>query len=162
MDAATWIRAFRELHEKAKKGGLSSDEAAAYVDSKEQLARSLLAAQGLAMRQDESARRSFRVALMLQVELRMSERTVKTMTVDLSAGGFSAVVDPPPPLNVRLEFTLKRSSTEVLLTGKAKVVGAREIGRGARVSFAFDALAPKEQEKLEMTLFDAALARMPS
>ncbi len=161
MDASSWIRSFRALHQRVRQGNVPDDERRLYDASKEQFARSLVAAQGLTVAPGESARRSFRVALVFRIELSVGGRRVKAATLDVSVGGFSARLDQAPDLNQLVEFSLFVPGDQDPIVGKAKAVGARNLVANARVSFAFEGLPERGKERLENVLFDAVLARLP-
>jgi len=155
-----WVRAFRALHHKAKERALPPEEQRTYLQLREQLARSILTVQGLSQPRGESARRSFRVAILLRIALKSAIRSLHAVTVDLSVGGFSAILDQAPDLHEVLDFSLDLSGAEAL-TGQVKVVGTREHATTSRVSFAFDGLSQGAQERLEIFVFDTALTRLP-
>src|SRR5687768_16264154 len=91
MGVIQFIDDFRSLHTKARQGQLEETERTAYMAAREQFARALLNAQGL-MLDGAEARRHFRVALQLPVELQMAYGNVWTNTLDISAGGFSVML----------------------------------------------------------------------
>ncbi len=63
---AEWLRKFRAPHERARNGTLSSEQSAAYVAGREELARALIVAQGLAVDPSQQRRKALRVARALQ------------------------------------------------------------------------------------------------
>ncbi len=63
-----WLQAFRQLHEKARRGPLRDQDLEAYRAGRDELARALLAAQRLALRPGETPRRALRVARAARVE----------------------------------------------------------------------------------------------
>jgi c-di-GMP-binding flagellar brake protein YcgR len=148
------------MHERKKQGSLSASEQQTYADLQEAFARAVLAVQGLTC-VSASARQTFRVAVMLRIEIMSAGRVWKVATIDLSAGGFSAVLDHKPDRNRKFDFAVVLRKEDVL-RGSARVVGARDDGSGSRVSFAFEALDAADQTKLEDFLYDSALARLPT
>lgn len=161
MNVAQWLKDFRELHERGRKKQLSADEQRVYMAAREQFARSLVAAQGMAVESGQSARRTFRVAQGLQVELNLSAGSLKAVTLDLSCGGFSCLMHRPPDEKEEPGFSLKLPGGVEPLVGRVRVVSStRRIGN-ARVSFAFKDLPEREVERLETALFDLALERLP-
>ena len=160
MSANLWVEQFRALHARARKGQLSEEEKRRYLLAKEQFARALTAAQGMSLPPGQSARRSFRLAQGLQVDLNLASGPVRTLTLDVSVGGFSVMVHKPPSESEESSFTLRLPGNLEPLTGRARVVSSqRKIGTH-RVSFAIQGLGEKEVERLELVLFDLALERI--
>src|SRR5690349_7835704 len=97
MSANLWVEQFRALHARARKGQLTTeDEKRRYGAAREQFARALTAAQGLGPPPGRSARRNFRVAQGLQVDLSLSGEQIRSITLDVSVGGFSVMMHKPP------------------------------------------------------------------
>ncbi len=160
MSVNLWVEQFRALHTRARKGGLSDEERKHYLVAREQFARAMTAAQGLALLPGQSARRAFRIAQSLQVDLVLSTGPLRAMTVDLSVGGFSVLMHKPPEESDQPTFTLRLPGNLEPLAGKARVVSVqRKIGTH-RVSFALLGLSEKDQERLESAMFDLALDRI--
>ena len=160
MSANLWVEQFRALHARARKGPLPENEKRRYLAACEQFARALTAAQGMSLPPGQSARRSFRVAQGLQVDLSLSTGQVRAMTLDVSVGGFSVMMHKPPGESEELGFTLRLPGNLEPVTGRAKMVSAqRKIGTH-RVSFSMQGLTEKDGERLEMALFDLALERI--
>jgi hypothetical protein len=76
MDAAAWMKGFRLTHEKARLDQLVPDERSRYQGMCEELARSWLASQGQDALPGKSARESFSVPQVYQVEISNLYRTV--------------------------------------------------------------------------------------
>lgn len=152
MHAAKWLAGFRSLHERARRGPLSDEEQHRYLSMRDELARSLVQAQGLGREASQQARRSFRVAQVFPVEF---SRLPKTVTVELSRGGFSVLVDGAPRVGDVQDFKLT-PARGVVLQGRARVAAVN----GPRVSFAIEHLGEEDTERLEVALFDAVLARL--
>ena len=96
MDPKAWLTQFRVLHDKARRNQLKDEERRRYMDAREQLARTLCAAQGLTTEPGKTARQSFRVAHAFQIELSLNAGPVRIVTLDISRGGFSALVANAP------------------------------------------------------------------
>jgi hypothetical protein len=156
MDPSQWLAGFRGAHERAKKGALQPDEKQAYLAMREELARSLLAAQGMMIPDGQNARQHFRVAHVFPVELSNQHASA---TRDISRTGFSATVaaDFKVGENVSFKLTLVRGTDPV--AGTARVISAVKQVGNARVSFAFGKLSEADAERLEVALFDAVLQR---
>ena len=90
MRLREWIETFRFLHEKARRGRLRGKELAKYREARDDLAALLLAAQRLSFRPGETAREALRVARALPLDVRLSPRPLRAVTLDISTGGFSS------------------------------------------------------------------------
>ena len=160
MSPNQWVEQFRSLHLQARKGQLSESEQRRYVAAREYFARALTAAQGLSMPVNQSARRMFRVAQGLQVDLTFTTGAVRAMTLDVSVGGFSVMMHKPPPETEQPGFSLRLPGNQEPVAGRARQVSVqRKIG-SHRVSFAIQGLSEKDETRLELTLFDLALDRI--
>lgn len=160
MSANLWVEQFRALHQRARKGPLEELERRRYVAAREQFARALTAAQGMSLPPGQSARRTFRIAQGLQVDLAFGAAPLRTLTLDVSVGGFSVMMHKPPAESEEPEFTLRLPGNQEPVKGRAKMVSAqRKIGTH-RVSFSIHGLTEKDQDRLEMALFDMALERI--
>ncbi len=104
---ADWLRSFRDLHERARDGSLLPGEESTYHASRDELARAMLAAQKLALKPGETARRSLRVARALQLDLQIGGVHQRTVTLDLSTGGFATLLARPPLLGEVVGVTLR-------------------------------------------------------
>src|SRR6267154_1654482 len=109
---------FKLAHEKSKSGQLREDEKKTYLAMREELARSLVAAQSLTVPEGQNARRFFRVAQLFQVEI---DRTYPTVTKEVSASGFSAIPTNEMKVGQRIGFSLQIKRGEEPVSGEAKV-----------------------------------------
>ncbi len=161
MGYSDWLRLFRALHEKAKKGELSGEDADAYRAGCDELARALMAAQKLAAKPGEAPRHALRVARALQIDLESPTSKVRTMTVDLGVTGFSALLAKPPRAGDEHTATLKLPDRPPLV---AEVVAgeARPPPKPGsyRVSFAFRRLPDADRAALETLVIDTALSQL--
>ncbi len=158
MGAIQFIDEFRELHSKARQGRLEDPERPAYVAAREQFARALLRAQGL-MLDGAEARRHYRIAHQLQLELQMAYGNVWTHTLDLSAGGFSVMLPYAVDVKERPSALLYLPDGTTL-AGVVRVVSQFQRADKHRASFAFLDLTERESEMLEGFLIDLALERV--
>ncbi len=161
MGVIQFVDEFRALHARARQGHLAESDKASYLSAREQFAQALLAAQGL-MQQGGPARRTFRVAVSLPVELVTGvEQTVRATTLDVSCGGFSNMLGDPLREGQEVEVSLDMGEGARPLRSHARVASVVRRGEGRyRVSFAFVGLAEPEVERLELLLLDAALERV--
>jgi hypothetical protein len=94
------------------------------------------------------------------VDLSLPEEKIRSMTLDVSVGGFSVMMHKPPSESEAHGFSLRLPGNAEPVVGRAKVVSVqRKIGTH-RVSFAIQGLSDKDADRLEMTLFDLALERI--
>ncbi len=156
MDPSEWMNAFRVAHERSKMGGLNSSEKEKYVGMREELARSLVAAQRLTVPEGAPARRFFRVSQAFALEL---DNVSRTLTKDISRSGFSAMVPSSFKEGQRVSFKLTLGREQDPVTGQATIVAAPKVGAMVRASFSLETLAETEADRLETALFDAVLAR---
>ena len=157
VDPTQWIAGFRQQHTSHKAEPLAGEELTTYLAMREELARSLLAAQGLTVPAGQNARRHFRVAQVFPVEL---NNLYQSVTRDISRAGFSAVVQGAFKDGERVAFALTLARGVEPLTGSANVVSSMRLQGSSRVSFCIDHLAEAGAERLECALFDAVLARL--
>jgi hypothetical protein len=158
MGVIQFIDSFRDLHARSRQGRLTEAERPAYLAAREQFARALLNAQGL-MLDGAEARKHYRVAHQLPVELQMAYGNVWTNTLDISAGGFSVMlphaVDPKERPSALLQLP-----DGTALAGGVRVVSQFQRADKHRASFAFLDLTERESEMLEGFLIDFALERV--
>lgn len=159
MGIADWLRVFRALHDKAKTGGLSPEDAEAYRDGCDELARALMASQRLVAKPGEAPRHALRVARAVQLDLESPLSHVRAMTVELGASGFSAILAKAPPPGEEQRCTLKIPGGGELhatvLPGEVKPQPG-----SARVAFSFKDLPDAERAKLELLVIDTALSQL--
>jgi hypothetical protein len=159
MSLADWLAEFRELHEKAHRAQLSPRERVVYRAGRDELARALLAAQRLTLKPGETPRQALRVARALQVDLDMAISHVRAMTVDLSTGGFGALLAKPLAMGESVKYSLRLPGSEPL-AGEARVVDVKPQPGNVRVCFAFRDLSETDRERLELLIFDTVLAQI--
>jgi hypothetical protein len=159
MDLAVWVKAFRELHEKARRGALVGVEAESYKAGRESLARAIVAAQGLTRQPGQSPREALRVARMLQVDLESRVRLERLSTSEISLGGFSARMASAPAPDEELTATVRLPGVDPL-KARVKVAGTKPQPGSALVSFSFGKLDAASAERLELSIFDVVLSQM--
>ncbi len=154
-----WLSAFRELHERARRGSLTPGEQTAYRTGRDELARALLAAQRLTLNTGETPRQALRVARALQIELDLPTARERAVTIDLSTGGFSTLLAAAPPLGEDLGISLRLPAADPLVC-RARVTDARPQAGQVRVAARFMDLPPADRERLELFVFDTVLAHL--
>ena len=157
MGLQDWIENFRALHLRARDGALDAREFDRYLSAREELAQALLAAQRITLKPGEIARSLLRVPRAMQADIVVTGGKQRAMTLDLSPGGFSAMLGIGLPLGERNEVTLKMPAGADPLVCEAKVTGVKRQGGTYRVSFEFHKLPPADAERLGFLVFDTAL-----
>jgi hypothetical protein len=158
MGLADWLRVFRTLHEKAKKGELTGVDAEDYRAGCDELARALIAAQKLSLRPGEVPRHVLRVARALQVTLETKISTVRATTIDISVAGFSVLLGKVPP-NEEQTATLRVPGGEPIVIGVLPGDTKQQPGN-VRVAFLFQKLPDPAKQRLEMLVIDTALSQL--
>jgi hypothetical protein len=156
-----WLRTFGALHERARRGELQGRELTAYREEREDLERALLAAQHLALETGQKPRRALRVAHALEVEIEMPEGSQRARTLNLSRGGFAALLQAPPELGQEIAVTLAIPGGGLRsLARVAHVRPRRAAGDPVRIGFEFVALSGEDAERLGMLVFDIVLEQL--
>ena len=155
MRLREWIETFRFLHEKARAGRLSEADRATYHELREDFAALLLAGQCLTVAPGQTARSALRAVRPLPLELQLSSGVQRTVTLDLSAGGFSTFVPVAVPAGVEVRFAIQLASGP--LTGRARIRSVLDEGTSFRISFKFETLAADDTDRVITEVLDTAL-----
>jgi c-di-GMP-binding flagellar brake protein YcgR len=161
MSLSQWMQNFRDLHQRARSGKLTPREDASYRGARDELARALLAAQKLTLRPGQTARQALRVTRALQVDLDLVTTRCRAVTLDVSTGGFAALLDKAPPLGEEVGYTLRIPASDPV-AGRARVADVKPQTGNVRVAFQFVNQSPADRERLEMFVFDTVLAAIAS
>jgi len=159
MSLADWLAEFRDLHRRAAAGQLSQPEWAIYRQGRDELARALLAAQRLSLKPGETPRQALRVARALQVDLEWPKGQVRALTMDVSVGGFAALLAKAPAAADVVKFTLRLPGGSDL-SGAARVADIRVLPASVRVALAFQGLSEPDRDRLELVVFDTVLEQL--
>ena len=154
-----WLAAFRGLHQRARAGRLSPAAQREYLTIRAELGRMLLVAQQITREFGHGARQSVRVAWALQVDLQFGAERVRAVTLDVSRGGFAALLGAAPPAGSTVEFSIRLPGDE-RIAGKAKLAAALPRESDVRASFAFTEVSERALDRLESALFDQILDRL--
>jgi hypothetical protein len=157
-DDRVLIAEFRELHEKARKRAFTGDDRSRYETVRDQISAVLCAGQSSALLAGQTPRQSFRLATVWPLLVDHAGKSEKTSTMDLSSGGFSAILERVIPTSSRVQFAMKLPRPYPLVRGPARVVGGRMVLDTFRASFAFEPLEPNAREQLDFAIADAVLA----
>lgn len=159
MGLTEWLWAFRELHERARRGELPPADRDVYLSGRDELARALLAAKRVSLKPGETPRQALRVARALQVDLETTTSRQRAMTIDLSLGGFSCLLAKAPPANEDMRYVLRLPAGDTF-EGIARAVEVTAQPGNVRVSFSFRGMSESARERLELLIFDAVLAQL--
>jgi len=119
--------------------------------------RQVLAEQNGKILACQTPRQLARIARTVEVELEWGGGSQRVLTLDLSAGGFRALLASPPPLGEPLQAYLRLRRGE-RVAGVVQVAGVRGRRGSARVSFAFHEMAAADRTLLERYVVDQLLS----
>jgi hypothetical protein len=155
-----FFRRFANLHERARQGALDSREGDEYKEAKDRLAAVLCGANDPFDQPGRTARRMLRVASVFSLRIAIGDHVVRTVTMDVGASGFVAIVETLVVRGSFVHFELRLPRLEPL-RGVAVVENIeRTSSRDSHLtSFVFNDLTDEEQARLETALFDAILQR---
>lgn len=159
MDLAIWLRAFRELHDRARKGALSPQERTEYLGARDELARAIVSMQRLAVPAGTTPRQALRVARALQVDLETALMAARVTTKTLSIGGFSALLAKPPGRDDEVRCSLRLPGGEPIHATARLLEAKQQVGH-AIATFAFGKLEDADRERLELLVFDTVLEQL--
>jgi PilZ domain len=159
MGLTEWLKTFRTLHEQAKRKGLAGRDLDTYYAARDELARAMLAAQHVALQPGAKPRRHLRVSRALQADLDFPDGHVRAMTLDISAGGFAALLAKPPRGGEDCKVSLRIPGGDPLV-GEARVIEVKALPGNARAAFEFVGLSTEDSDRVEMFVFDAVLAQL--
>jgi hypothetical protein len=159
MSANEWVAEFKALHERMRQGRVEDADKRLYLQSREKFARALVASQGITVPSEQSARHHFRIAQGMQVDLSFSDDTVRAMTQEVSCQGFSVMLHKPSQETPG--FSLRLPGGAEPLVGRVKPVASLRKTGNHVVNYAFLDLPERERDRLEIALFELALARIP-
>jgi hypothetical protein len=154
-----WLRHFRGLHERARRGELNAGEESSYHSARDELARAMLAAQRLSLKPGEKARNQLRVARALQLDIEIEVINYRSMTLDVSVSGFSTVLARAPAVGSTAKVTLRLPATGPL-SGMARISDVKPQDGSVRIGASFVELAAADRERLEIFVVDSVLAML--
>jgi hypothetical protein len=159
MEFQKHVETLRELHTKAKVGDLTPEDQARYQTARDELARVVLLAQQIGVQPGQPARRAVRATRVLQAHIEVSGGAMLAVTVQLSAGGFGALLTKAP--NVGDEVKVALHVRKDTFHAAARVLNVTPQGRNFLASFQFVGLSEAESERLQMLVFDTILDQLP-
>ena len=128
---------------------------ATYHELREDFAALLLAGQCLTVAPGQTARTSLRAVRPLPLELQLASGVQRTVTLDMSAGGFSTFMPVAPQAGEDVDFTIALATGP--LRGRARIKAVLDEGTSWRVSFKFEGLPAEEVDRVGTEVLDTAL-----
>ncbi len=153
MDLRASIKKLRQWHAEAKQGTLQTADRALFDETRKQFERLVLASQQLPVHATMTQRKALRVAHAVPIVIKSGTRTIQSMTLDISSGGFSAFMESAPLGSFDVTLRFHGLSFE----SKARAVTRTREDSQARVSFTFEALSPQQIQVIEDAIFELAL-----
>jgi hypothetical protein len=155
------VMRLRDLHERHKHEQLELDEAAAYESLRDAFAAAFVRAHRVSIRPGQTYRQAVRAACAIQLELTVEGRAHRTITLELSAQGFAALVGVFFELDAPCAFNLRIRPNDIRGTGRVRACERYGSGNlSYRVLVAFDPLSTSDVQRIEGAVFDAALASL--
>jgi c-di-GMP-binding flagellar brake protein YcgR len=99
------------------------------------------------------------VARALHLELDLATSRQRSVTIDLSTGGFSALLDKAPPVGDDMGVSLRLPAAAPVVC-RARVTDLRPQAGHVRVAARFEAMPLEDRERLELFVFDTVLAQL--
>jgi hypothetical protein len=155
MDLAKWLSDFRTLHQKARAKQLSKEEWEIYVGARTELARAMLSVQKTNLQSGQTPREALRATRAFPIELEIDGRMRPHMTMNISSGGFAAILAEAPkgPIN----FSLKLPGESEPIKGEASCVQANPHPGSCHCCFRYETIGRDDRERIEMLVFDLVL-----
>lgn len=153
------VRDLAALHRRAKLGALGAEELDAYLAERGRLVRVLLARQSA--ESGHPGRRSLRVACALDASVAFGSGQARGTTTDVSTGGLGVLLDVQPPAGSEGAVAISVPGGSPI-RGGARVIHVRRDGDRFRVGLAFEAMDPRDAERLDLFVFDALLEMLGS
>ena len=159
MGQAEWVKAFRDLHERAKAGVLEARARVKYRVLRDKLADLFLSGQRVALLPGQRPRRALRVASALKVHVEFHSGSESAMTLQVSSGGFGALLARAPHLGEEVKVALRVPGGQPL-QATARVVAVNQKSGNASASFQFVNVDKFAVERIEMFVFDTILRQL--
>ena len=159
MGLVEFISALNMLHDKARKGPLSTNEQSDYDGARETLARSMLQMQKIALPPGGKAREYVRAPKMVQVEVQVPGGRMSVATMELWGRGFAALLAEGLPLNKSVNVQVKLRPG-VVIECEAIPTEAKRQASNFRVAFDFDGVKQEDVDRILLVVFDEVLAKL--
>lgn len=148
----------KELLASSRARSLRDDERAELERLRHALNDGYVLAQKLTLAPGQMQRRSRRVAHTVKATVTGAAFSETTATMNLSAGGFAALLAEPPPRHERVDFTLQTRLGR--LRGKARAVSAVRRNRSWLASFAIEEMLEDGRQLLDQIVFEQVVAQL--
>ncbi len=149
------LSAVRALHDQRRTSGLSPEQATEYRSSVDQLFQATLDDQGAA-RRGANRRRGVRVPKGVAVELTWPGGRARTMTLDVSLGGFCVPLGDLPPADASLVALVHLRRGEDVCC-KVRIAAAHKRNGRYRVSLAITEVPELDAARLKSYVVEALL-----
>lgn len=159
MGMADFLAGFRSLHEQAKSGRLPPEKQSEYEHARNELARSLVTMERVGLRPGQTWRQALRVPRAVKIELRSSANLLRTITIDLSVGGFGAPVGARIAANEEVDVTLHLPPGDPIQC-RARSVSCLAHNGSFRLSAAWVGLGAADHDRIETAVFDTVLMKL--
>ena len=160
MDRSEWLNRLEALHTKVRsKEPVTEAEQAWYRTARSALLATALEVQAISLASSDVRRASIRVPRAAQVLLEARSWHAQSLTVDLGAGGFAALLEAPPPVTEWIRATLVLPGEGPVIATVA-VANARTISGLTRVAFRFSEPTAEVVRRVEDYLMDSVLEQL--
>jgi uncharacterized protein with GYD domain len=160
MDRSEWLNRLEALHYKVReREPVGEEELAWYRAARTALLDKALDVQDIALTSQAIRRSSIRIARAAQVLLEARGWSVQTLTVDLGAGGFAALLEAPPPVEEWIRATLVLPGEGPVVTTVA-VTDARKVSGLVRVAFRFCEPTEEARQRVQDYMMDSVLEQL--
>jgi hypothetical protein len=151
---------FRALHHVARRGQLHGDDRRHYEAVRDELARAVCESQRVQPPPGQTWRSILRVQRAVRVDLHLPSGPLTTTTTELTATCITAVVPNRVPFGTRVGVRLHTAFREHVVCHGCVLASTAS---PPRLSLQLEALHPRDEERIEMVIFDALLAHcMPA
>jgi hypothetical protein len=146
----------RDLISASRSRPLADSERNEYEKLRRALSDGYVLAQKLTLAPGQMQRRSRRVAHLLKATVKGPGVNETTATLNLSSGGFAALLTEAPPKRMAVDFVLHTRRGR--LEGKARIVSAVRRDRSWLASFAIDEMNEGARHALDEIVLEQVIA----
>jgi hypothetical protein len=160
MGLSEYVARLSALHAKAKRNEITPGEKIEYETNREELAATILNAQKVGLKPNETARAALRVNRVLPIELKAGKTTMKAVTLEISSTGFAVMLAHlPAEFQDGVDFRAKLpGGTEI--NGVAMVANTNQSAASVRAGFAIVEISDADREQLTRLVFDDLLDKL--
>jgi hypothetical protein len=150
--APSRVRAFRALHERARRGQLTANERESYDGARTDIAQLLGRARRHILRPEETWRTCLGVIRAVHVHVELDSGTVATLTTEISLEGITTIFDRVIPAGVRVPIRLLVDPTMAPISARGRVARSGVVPR--RLFLVFEELDESARMRIEDVVFD--------